>query len=96
MKYVFTAFLLVIVVFQSCLLPEQEKKKTETVFDPQFKLLPADTFYFKSFVITLSLSKFAGLADDFNFYITFPGTHTTAYATLSYCGSGYRHVEGRT
>ena len=50
MKYVLTSILLAITILQSCLLPEEEKKKTETVFDPKFTLTPSDTFYFKSFV----------------------------------------------
>lgn len=50
MKYVLTSIVLAITILQSCLLPEEEKKKTETIYDPKFTLTPSDTFYFKSFV----------------------------------------------
>jgi len=37
-------------VTSGCLLPEEKKEETKSVFAPSFKLLPSDTFYFKSFV----------------------------------------------
>jgi hypothetical protein len=47
---IITLAVLGIIFLQACLLPETKKKVPDTAFRPTFKLIPSDTFYFKSFV----------------------------------------------
>jgi hypothetical protein len=46
----YLALLASLLFWEACLLPEEKSDAKSTAFNPSFKLVPADTFYFKSFV----------------------------------------------